>query len=258
MGFGWLLIGYFTATVMSLNILGALFKTVGFSVAAFGIKKLSSYHKSFTLLLAASAFAIAVSAGSAIATVTDFLHKNLLIPQPLVSSEISDFLLYIRAGAELVFTVLMCVSIALIAKETGAPKLVYVAVRNLVIYAVYFIIQIVCWLPTDLVGELLQKAALPVWALILSLATAILNSIMLFSCYGKICDENDIDMPQKPSRFAFVNRMRAERDERAAERAARRARPNKKQEVQMLDNPVYSEEQMRRSAESARKKKKNK
>ena len=91
MGFGWLLIGYFTATVMSLNILGALFRTVGFSVAAFGIKKLSSYHKSFTLLLAASAFAIAVSAGSAIATVTDFLHKNLLIPQPLVSSEISDF-----------------------------------------------------------------------------------------------------------------------------------------------------------------------
>ena len=104
----------------------------------------------------------------------------------------------------------------------------------------------------------MQKAALPVWALILSLATAILNSIMLFSCYGKICDENDVDMPQKPSRFAFVNRMRAERDERAAERAARRARPNKKQEVQMLDNPVYSEEQMRRSAESARKKKKNK
>lgn len=265
MGFGWLLIGYFIASVMSINIFGSFFKVVGFSVAAFGAKKLSEYHKSFLFLLAASALAIALSVCTSVATASDFLYKNLIIPQPLVSESLSALFVYLRAAGELLFNVIMCVAVAMISKETGAPKLVYVAIRNLIIYAVYFIVQVVCWMPTEYVGELLQKTALPVWALILSVAAALLNSLMIFSCYSKICDESDVDMVQKPSRFAFVNRMRAEREERAAERAAaraakdaaKRARFNKNNEPQPLDRSVYSEEQQRRSAENARKKKKN-
>ena len=37
----------------------------------------------------------------------------------------------------------------------------------------------------------------------------------IFSCYRMICLEGDEDMPQKPSRFAFVNRIRARLDEKA-------------------------------------------
>lgn len=265
MGFGWLLIGYFIASVMSINVFGSFFRVVGFSVAAVGAKKLSAYHKSFMLLLASSALAIVLSALSASATLSDILYKNLIISAPFISESLSALFVYLRAAGELLFTVLMCVSVAMISKETGAPKLVYVSVRNLVIYAVYFIVQVVCWLPTEYVGEFLQNTALPVWSLILSVATALLNSLMLFSCYSKICDESDVDMPQKPSRFAFVNRMRAEREERAAEKAAeraakeaaKRARFNKNNDPQPLDRSLYSEEQQRRSAENARKKKKN-
>ena len=36
---------------------------------------------------------------------------------------------------------------------------------------------------------------------------------MIFSCYAKICDSDDIEMKQKPSRFAFVNEKRKEQEE---------------------------------------------
>ena len=42
----------------------------------------------------------------------------------------------------------------------------------------------------------------------------ILNFMLIFSCYVKICDESDVEMERKPSRFAFVNRFRTEMDRR--------------------------------------------
>ena len=48
-----------------------------------------------------------------------------------------------------------------------------------------------------------------------------MNLFMLFSCYAKICDESDVEMAQKPSRFAFVNRFREENERRRAEADAR-------------------------------------
>ena len=51
MGFGLLLIGYFTATLMSFNIFGSFFKLVGFLISAKGIKKLSAYNDRFGILL---------------------------------------------------------------------------------------------------------------------------------------------------------------------------------------------------------------
>ena len=40
----------------------------------------------------------------------------------------------------------------------------------------------------------------------------LLNLYMIFTCYMKICDSNDVDMKQKPSRFAFVNKKREEEE----------------------------------------------
>ena len=51
-------------------------------------------------------------------------------------------------------------------------------------------------------------------ALLLYFAWIILNLILIYSCYARICDENDVDMEVKPSRFAFVNRMRQKSEER--------------------------------------------
>ena len=53
------------------------------------------------------------------------------------------------------------------------------------------------------------------------LCWVIFNAIMLFSCYMNICDENDTEMAAKPSRFGFINKLRADFDEK--EMRARKA-----------------------------------
>ena len=59
--------------------------------------------------------------------------------------------------------------------------------------------------------------------LILYFVCIILNLVLIFSCYSRICDENDVDMARKPSRFAFVNKLRGESEQRQREAAERRA-----------------------------------
>ena len=85
MGFGWLLIGYFTATMMALNILGGLFSLIGFGIAAYGAKKLSAYHNSFALLFFASIFMAAISAVVAFADVNQLLYDFMLLDRLFIS-----------------------------------------------------------------------------------------------------------------------------------------------------------------------------
>lgn len=253
MGFGILLIGYFTATVMSFNIFGAFFKLVGYALAFVGIKKLSQYHKSFSLLALSCLSVIAISACCALGNLSDFLYTNLLIPSKFISEIFVNTFNYIRYTLELIFNVLLCVSVAAISKETGAPKLVYVSIRNLVIYCIYFVLQVICWMPFESIRSFLSATALPVWVLILNLLILILNVLMLFSAYTKICDEGDVEMKQKPSRFEFVNKMREEKEERARQRAEK----YKKAPAPTIKKELYNEEQQRRAEEAERKKKKN-
>lgn len=252
MGFGLLLMGYFLGMVMSLNIFGAFFRLAGFSVTAYAARKLSDYHKGFSFLTLASMLSVGVSVLGAISSLSAFLYDNMIISEKLIGDGLATAFGYARYGAELIFTVALCVSISLIAKETGEIKLRYVAIRNLALYCVYFVLQIICWLPHEYVGTLLQLTALPAVAQLAGFALILLNLIMIFSCYRRICDESDVDMPQKPSRFEFVNQMRAEREEKEKARQAKFSKPT---EAKKLEGDGYSDEQQRRSAANAKKKK---
>ena len=252
MGFGLLLMGYFLGMVMSLNIFGAFFRLAGFALAAYAARKLSDYHKGFSFLTLASIISVAVSALGAISSLSAFLYDNMIIAEKLIGDGLATAFGYARYGAELVFTVALCVAISLIAKETGEIKLRYVAIRNLALYCVYFVLQIICWFPHEYVGTLLQITALPAVAQLAGFALILLNLLMIFSCYRRICDESDVDMPQKPSRFEFVNQMRAEREEKEKARQAKFSKPT---EAKKLEGDGYSDEQQRRSAANAKKKK---
>ena len=252
MGFGLLLMGYFLGMVMSLNIFGAFFRLAGFALAAYAARKLSDYHKGFSFLTLASMLSVAVSVLGAISSLSAFLYDNMIIAEKLIGDGLATAFGYARYGAELVFTVALCVAISLIAKETGEQKLRYVAIRNLALYCVYFVLQIICWLPHEYVGTLLQITALPAVAQLAGFALILLNLLMIFSCYRRICDESDVDMTQKPSRFEFVNQMRAEREEKEKARQAKFAKPATEQK---LEGERYSDEQQRRSAANAKKKK---
>jgi hypothetical protein len=252
MGFGLLLMGYFLGMVMSLNIFGAFFRLAGFALAAYAARKLSDYHKGFSFLTLASMLSVGVSVLGAISSLSAFLYDNMIIAEKLIGDGLATAFGYARYGAELIFTVALCVAISLIAKETGELKLRYVAIRNLALYCVYFVLQIICWLPHEYVGTLLQITALPAVAQLAGFALILLNLLMIFSCYRRICDESDVDMPQKPSKFEFVNQMRAEREEKEKARQAKFSKPT---EAKKLEGYGYSDEQQRRSAANAKKKK---
>ena len=210
MGFGWLLIGYFTATMMALNILGGLFSLIGFGIAAYGAKKLSAYHNSFALLFFASIFMAAISAVVAFADLNQLLYDFMLLDRLFIAEAAERVVEYVKYGGELVFTALLCYSVMSIAKETGERKIVYLAIRNFVIACGYYLLLVLGWIPAEALRAFAESIYLPVWVIVLCVVVIVLNSLMLFSCYAKICDESDVDMPskpRKPSRFAFINRM---------------------------------------------------
>ena len=96
MGFGLLLIGYFTATLMSFNIFGAFFKLAGYLIAAKGIKKLSAYNSQFSILLYSCAAMIAISTACAAGDLSDFLYTNLFTLERLVPENIANSLEYAK------------------------------------------------------------------------------------------------------------------------------------------------------------------
>ena len=51
-------------------------------------------------------------------------------------------------------------------------------------------------------------------AMLLQIVYHVLVGVMLVSCYMRICDAEDEDMPLRRSRFAWVNRIREERARR--------------------------------------------
>ena len=106
---------------------------------------------------------------------------------------------------DLVFTAILCFCIRGIAKETGESKIVYKSIRNFVFYCVFFVLQsvilVASWTNLASLTWFVTTTALPYWTLLIELVCLIFNCLMIFSCYSRICDESDVDMPIKPSRF---------------------------------------------------------
>lgn len=246
MGFGLLLIGYFTATLMALHSLGGIFKAIGYSVVAFASKKLAQYNRSFFILLWTSVVMALFSGVCAINDLSTFLYNNLLISAHVFPTYAATALTTARVFLDLAFTVVLCLCVNGIARETGATKIVYTSVRNLVFYGIFFAVQMVIWLATWIesaaLANFIISTMLPVWMVILNILSTVLIAIMIFSCYAKICDASDVEMRQKPSRFDFINKRRAMQEQR--------------REKLIAEAEAYTEEQRARSAAAQKSKKK--
>ena len=234
MGFGLLFVGYFTATIMSLNVCGGAFALIGYLLVLFGSKKLMQYNRTFLFLLIASSVMALFSSVLAIYDISSLLYKYLIISNIPITEILYNSLLNVRLILDLIFTAVLCYCVKSIAKETGVEKIHYASVRNFVFYCIFFLLQGLVWLSTKISSpgfqEFVFSMLLPVWVVIIKLVCLIFICIMLFSCYSKICDVNDVDMPQKPSRFAFINKRREEaelRRKRYLEEAGKRAEVNK-------------------------------
>lgn len=203
MGFGIMFLGYFAGFVIFFGRL-AILRVISSIVIGFSACKLGKYNRNFNWLLSAC-----IISGIFYGIVSSF--------------DIIEYCTSIRIGGNMLRTVLavldipftflfhttMLWAIRAIAKETETEKIVFASVRNLVLYCILLLLQLITLLPFTVTRNLTALA------MIFSLALAVLDLLLIFRCYAQICDSNDIDMERKPSRFAFVNSFREESERRS-------------------------------------------
>ncbi len=212
MGFGLLLIGYLITYVVALNTYGVAFRLVGYIIIAYAIFKLSAYEKKFKPAgYAAGALALSSLVGVA-ALVCGFLYDNMLIDTKVFGTLYEEIMAYIEAAGVLVFHVLLLLAIRKLAKDTGVHKIELNTGRDMFFIGLYYILRIIGYLPLPIKDAYAKYMGLPLT--VLYLVWIIFEIELMFSCYARICDESDVEMERKPSRFAFVNKLRAELDEK--------------------------------------------
>jgi hypothetical protein len=123
----------------------------------------------------------------------------------------------------LVWNLLILTGIDWVARETGLTKMSVKALRNKIFTCIYYVPAVLLTLSDGLAAsETVQVvlSSLSIAMLLVGFVVLCLNAILIYSAYMHICMPEDLHMPRKPSRFAFVNRYREKIDQREAEEQA--------------------------------------
>lgn len=216
MGFGILIAGYYTTYLIGMlmvsEIYGALIVLFGYLVMASALLRLAEYHDGFRSALFFDGFLAVVSAYRVLRCLSDMLLWQSGIFSSTVSyyAELLEILLFLGLHVTLLLAVRG------LAASVELPKVVFASVRNLVFLGIYVILSILVRLPAETVGEWVKHLAGP--TALLQIVFYILMAVLLTTCYMRISDESDADMPLRPSRFKWLNRLREEtaRREQAA------------------------------------------
>jgi hypothetical protein len=213
MGFGLLVIGYFLSTLMSQHAYGWATQIVGFYLIFLALGKLWEYKHSFKRCLVPLVLMTLCQA------FVGFRHLFVDVPTTdmfviLEYFSIDDLINTIFVTILMVFHFLLLSSIHELALDVEDDILVKLARRNYYVVGVYFLFNItVAFLPKG-VGVPTLPSGISVLTPISALASLIYPLFvlyLLYRCYARICAPEDKDMEQKPSRFAFINKMREKR-----------------------------------------------
>jgi len=238
MGFGLLFIGYIATYLLYLaGGYGCFPAMIGCFVMLYALTKIAEYEPRFKYAFFA-VIPLTICWGYFAAIEIAALFGGIL-PGFLSWGGTKNTVIYIKTFFDLVYHVALLTSIAKIAEDTGISKTRTAAFRNLIIYAIFFVAEIIDHF-TPVTSEYSLYIFLAV--MFLWLAGLVLNGICIFSCYMKICDEGDLEMEAKPSRFKIINDLRAEYDRR--EKKAQK------------ENREYHIEKLKKRAERRKNKKK--
>ena len=121
----------------------------------------------------------------------------------------------------LLFWVFCLTGVEWVALETALPRLRARAFRQKLFTCLYLVPQILLnFLYGAPMGEGILRllTGLAFTLMFFALVILVMNAAVVWSAYMWICMPEDAEMEEKPSRFAFVNRYRARRAAREAER----------------------------------------
>lgn len=207
MGFGLLFIGYIFTIDYSLQSVtfDLLPDIIGYLFMFSAMCKLAPYNKGFgysKLLLLPLIALGGVTLAFEIAGVSGYTPSSVILDIVNMCGMLSKFFMF-------AYTVALTVGVRDIARETDLKNLSFRAIRNMAISVFYYL----AYIAVDLmpIGEAEARFVnLIVYAF--GFIVILLNLVLIFSCYMRICVEGDEDMPAKPSRFAIINRMNSKID----------------------------------------------
>ena len=211
MGFGTLFIGCFLLINISFydftDLLAALLMLVALS-------NLSRYNRPMkAAMLVTSVFALYALPAFLVAVM------ELFPPAPNTVVAVMDALLPLRYLLIGGVSVTILLGIRAFADEVGLEKL-KTRVDCILVIPVFAALLAALMSIEPLVGAIGEGAgAFTLISLVLSLVSAVLLLSTVYTAYARICLPEDADMPERPSRFAFVNRYRERKAARAAEEA---------------------------------------
>ena len=202
MGYGYLLIGYIFATVFSYNPFGYVFMLIGSILMILGLMTLIRYDRiAYLPPLAGSSLMVVVALYE---TVFGFSQMFGADPAGFLSKEIQE---YIRFGTAFLFHAALIYATFRFCRKLDVKKGVNGAVRNAVVLSVYYILVLISLLDVPFHEDYMKVCSMPMILILFGAYFSV--AMMLFTCYKEICPEGDEQMPRKPSRFAFVNKIRA-------------------------------------------------
>lgn len=182
MGFGWLMVGYFFASVVSLYSPLAMAMLVGYPLMIVGLRLLAPYHKYLKLAF----FSSFLSLPFALYFGLDAFAKVGMIPSFLPASIFATvewvyFIFYFLFGALILYALsALCGELALVRWQSTA-------LRNLLVLAFTFVLDLIARLPFGFIQSVSAYVGLLV--LLLRLIIVFLNLYLFFGCYRYICPE---------------------------------------------------------------------
>ena len=202
MGFGYLLIGYVVSfviyiTAAALNV-GSLALLLGYALMLYGLWSLTRYQGAFAAAKWLTIPLLLTALYSAIGDAcTLFLWQNPIAAAKSVV-EWCSFVLIV------VYHFCMLYGVRMIATDVGLPKIATLAASNTMAVGLYAALCLVGNMP--FAGESIRPY-LTLSVMLFNLVFVISDIVLLLQCAKNICAAGDEDMPDKPSRFAWINRM---------------------------------------------------
>ncbi len=207
MGFGLLFIGYLFSLDYSLQSVtfDLLPDVIGYLIMFSAMCKLGPYNKGFgyaKLLLLPLIALGGVTVAFEAAGIAGYTPGSVILDIVKMCGMLSKFFTF-------AYTVALTIGIRDIARETDLKNVSFRAIRNMAVSVFYYLAYIALDL-LPISGAEAQMVNMIVY--IFGLIVILLNLVLIFSCYMRICLEGDEDMPRKPSRFAIINRMNSRID----------------------------------------------
>lgn len=221
MGFGILFIGFF----LLLNIpYHSYTDAISAVISLYALYKLSGVNLNFKR-------ASYVAIGFSVFGFLEFLYSAIIVFVPTLDiPEVFTVVSVVRYAVVCLLSVMTFLGMRDVANEVGlrviAIKCERVIYMSYPIYALSVISELLSFF--DLPFTVMQYIAVVI--LVCNMALIIISLMVIYNCYMRICMPEDEDMPERESKFGFVNAFRRHEDEKRREYAEYKLEKMKKKQ----------------------------